>query len=201
MTEPLAAACCARLPADALPLLGRLRDRDDVHVVREPGRLWVFWRGPDVGLARWLLGLPRAELLGREAGAWRELGRRLPIFDVPDPQTGLPIASLLFPAPVEPTPPGGAMWAPVRVTLAPDDQPRPTTALRLPLAAMAQWAESATTHAMQGLLAARHGGAALLRGRLPALTGKRFWGKRVLVPAGYRPEPALAEAVLAEALR
>jgi hypothetical protein len=54
---------------------------------------------------------------------------------------------------------------------------------------------------MNHLVAARCEGAALLRGRLPALVGERFWGKRVLVPAGRRPDPAVGEDVLAAALR
>src|SRR5262249_9797231 len=45
-------------------------------------------------------------------------------------------------------------------------------------------------------------GRVLLRGeRLPLLAGgERFWGERVLVPLGCRPEPELPESALREAL-
>ena len=39
----------------------------------------------------------------------------------------------------------------------------------------------------------------LLGGRLPAVPGERFWGDRVLVPAGFRPEPDLPPYVLRSA--
>jgi hypothetical protein len=51
------------------------------------------------------------------------------------------------------------------------------------------------------LLAARAGGEVLLVGeRLPPVPGTRYWGRDVLAPLGWRPEPALGEAVLREAL-
>jgi hypothetical protein len=38
-------------------------------------------------------------------------------------------------------------------------------------------------------------------GRLPTLPGaERFWGNRVLVPLGFRPEPCWPESALAEVL-
>lgn len=129
------------------------------------------------------------------------LGRRLPIFDVPDPERGRALASLLYPAPVHPTPPGPATWRPLQARLVRDDRPRAATALLLPLGALVAWAETATSHALAGLTAARSGDLVLVRGRLPALAGERFWGRRVLAPAGYRPEPDVEEGVLIQALR
>jgi hypothetical protein len=41
----------------------------------------------------------------------------------------------------------------------------------------------------------------LLGNHLPPLPGaERFWGARVLIPLGYRPEPALLESALLEVL-
>ena len=200
MTAALAQASCARLPAESLARLGRLRDREDLRAVVEGNTLWVFWPAPDADLAAWLLSLPGAELLHGGLREWRILHRSLPIFDVPDPNTAKQLPALLSPAPIDPVPPGPATWRPVDLRLIRDDQPRPATALLLPLATLAAWAETATSHGFDGLLAARCDDLVLLRGKLPALTGERFWGKRVLIPTGWRPEPLLPENILAKAL-
>jgi hypothetical protein len=200
MTHALQEAACARVPASQLGRLGVLRAREEVRAVVEGERVWVFWPAPDVELAAWMLSLPGADLLRRGPHGWQALKGHLPIFDVPDPETGRRLSSLLFPAPVEAVPPGQAEWRPVEVRLVADDLPRPTTALLLPLSLFARWAEEATSRALSSITAARHGDRLLLRGRLPALDGERYWGGRVLVPAGRRPEPLLAEAVLAQAL-
>jgi hypothetical protein len=65
---------------------------------------------------------------------------------------------------------------------------------------LSAWADSAPSDDIEAVEAAICGETVLLRGRLPALVGERFWGRRLLVAAGWRPEPDLAEGVLAEAL-
>jgi hypothetical protein len=41
----------------------------------------------------------------------------------------------------------------------------------------------------------------LVGNRLPLLSeSERFWGRRVLVPLGFRPEPALGQGALCEVL-
>jgi hypothetical protein len=55
---------------------------------------------------------------------------------------------------------------------------------------------------IEQLQAARFGDAVLLLGeRLPPIAeGERFWGQRVLIPLGFRSEPALPESALREVL-
>jgi hypothetical protein len=95
----------------------------------------------------------------------------------------------------------------VRLGLAREGRERPATALCCPLAELDRWAEGATARRLTTLEAAycpAPGGAArvlLLGERLPPLAGgERFWGRAVLAPLGWRPEPALGEAALRAAL-
>ena len=88
----------------------------------------------------------------------------------------------------------------VVVRLVRDDCPRRTTTLRVSLAALAAWADSAPSDDIEAVEAAICGDVVLLRGSLPALVGERFWGRRLLVAAGWRPEPDLAEGILVAAL-
>src|SRR5262249_29710568 len=142
-----------------------------------------------------------ADLLCRKGGLHHRPGESLPVFDVPDAACARPLSAVLFPAPIAPEPPRPPAWQPVPPALVRDSTPRPPPALRLPLADLARWAEDAPSFQLGGIQAACRAGVALLRGRLPALAGERFHGERVLVPAGYRPEPALGEEVLRHALR
>ena len=61
-----------------------------------------------------------------------------------------------------------------------------------------EWADGALTADIEALTAARRGGEVWLTGeQLPALAGgERFWGKRVLVPLGFRPDPDWPESAL-----
>src|SRR5262249_43919541 len=43
MPVPLEEVCCAHFPAAALALLGELRTRDDVRVLTDGDRVWVYW--------------------------------------------------------------------------------------------------------------------------------------------------------------
>jgi hypothetical protein len=58
--------------------------------------------------------------------------------------------------------------------------------------------ETATSAALAAVRAAHSGPEVLLLGRkLPLLpTAERFWGERILVPLGFRPEPLFAENLL-----
>ena len=84
-----ALACCARLPADALPLLARWRDRSRLRVVRQVDELWVFWSADEEAVGRHLLA-PAACRSGRPSRRnWYRPTDHLPLFDVPDPDSGV----------------------------------------------------------------------------------------------------------------
>jgi hypothetical protein len=74
---------------------------------------------------------------------------------------------------------------------------RPASALVCEFAALAAWAESATTFELSAVRAARDGDRALLLGdRLPVIAGRRYWGCRVLLPLGMRVDPDLGDDAL-----
>lgn len=201
MSETLDHVSCARLPAGALARLGAFRARLDLHAVVAGELLWVYWSVGDAELARCLLALPGAVLFERAGAVWRRLGERLPAFDVPDPSAARSLPALLAPAPFEPQSPPPRLPRAATLRLVRSEAFHPASALLLDRTDLVHWGESATSHHLAGLTAACCAERVLLRGRLPALRGERFWGERVLLPSGWRLEPALDESVLAAALR
>jgi hypothetical protein len=202
VSEPLADVCCARLRAADLAHLGALRAHADLRALFRDGELWLFWPAGDADLARALLAIGGCALYASAGGVWRRPGASLPAFDVPDAAGARPLSSVLFPAPVTAVAPGGESWRRATLQLVRDGPPRPATALRAARADILRWADTATTHQLEALRACWCGEDVLLLGApLPALPGERFWGSRVLLPLGRRPEPELAEPVLAGALR
>jgi hypothetical protein len=203
MTVSLAETCCARLGAAALSRLAPLRACPELRVLLRGDEAWLYWPAGDAELARTLLALDGAELFAWREGQWFRPGRHLPCFEVPPGDEARPLWSVLSPAPFEPALPGPCHWQPVPLRLVPCDRPRPCTLLRVGLADLGRWADQATSHQLACLVAARDLDRVLLRAvksRLPALAGQRFWGQRVLLPAGWRAEPELPEGVLASVL-
>jgi hypothetical protein len=202
MATPLDNVCCARLPLAALPALAALRCRSGVTVHIEGECAWVGWPAGDETVLRLVLPVEGAELYESRDGQWYGLGKRLPAFAVPAVAEGKPLDSVLFPAPVEPEAPPALTLRPEVVRLVRDDRPRPATGMTCALAELAPWAEAATTAQFGALRAARWGDRALLLGKsLPPLPGgQRLWGERLLVPLGFRPDPALPEPTLLEVL-
>ena len=202
MADPFADACCASLPAAALPLLAGLRARHGLRVKLDGGRAWLFWQAGDAAVARRVLAVRGAELFARRDGGWRRPGRSLPAFGVPDESGTKPLAEVLVPEPVRPLTAERAAPGRVRLTLARDGRPRPASALLCPLKSLARWADGVPSVRLASLDAALCNGRALVRGdRLPEVAdGERFWGGAVMTPLGWRLEPALAERALARAL-
>jgi hypothetical protein len=196
----IAESSCARLPATALPHLGALRACGHLSALQEGECLWLFWPAGEVKLARVILAVEGAELFVRRGSVWHRLGEHLPVFHVPDSRSARPLSALLFPAPVTPVRPEAPAWRPVSLTLVRDGTPRPASALRISRAVLRKWADVATSYELKAVEAACSGEEVLLRGELPALSGERFWGRRVLLPLGYCIEPDLAEGVLLGAL-
>jgi hypothetical protein len=151
---------------------------------------------------RRVLALRGAEVFARQEGRWHRPGRRVPDFEVPADDEARPLLHVLAPDAVH-AQSGEPVIVPLTVRLVRENWPRSATALCCPLSNLLGWAERATSRQLAALEAVYAGECVLLRGeRLPALaSGERYWGRRILTPLGFRPEPDLSEEVLAEALR
>jgi hypothetical protein len=201
VSDVLDDVCCASFAPEALPGLAGLRRHRDVCTRRVDGRLWLWWPAGDAEILSRVLPLPGVELYARRGGAWYRAGQRLPTALVPAEDGARPLQSELVPAPVLPRVASCAA-APLRLALVRDTRPRRATALLCPLRELVARADAATNHQLEQLQAARRGENVLLRGeRLPPFSGgSRWWGHRILVPLGFRPEPDLAEGILLDAL-
>jgi hypothetical protein len=202
MTTPLHEVCRASLPREALPVLAGLRARSSVHVTLDGERAWVSWTEGDEEVLRCVLPVAGVELYVHRDGRWYRFGHHLPSFGAAPGGETQPLDRVLFPAPVLPLPPPTARLQAVPLRLAPDNRPRQASAGAYALNELTAWAEAVPSKRLGALLAARLGGRVLLLGqRLPPLPGgERFWGERMLVPLGYRAEPALPESAIREAL-
>src|SRR5262245_8076983 len=202
MTTRLHEVCRASLPRAALAVLAGLRARSSVHVTLEGERAWVSWPEGDEEVLRRVLPVAGVELYVHRDGRWHRFGHHLPAFGAAPGGEAQPLDRVLFPAPVQPSPPPASRLQAVVLRLAPDHQPRQASAGAYGLGELTAWAEEVPSARLSALRAACHNGRVLLLGRrLPPLPGgERFWGERVVVPLGYRPEPALPESALREAL-
>ena len=202
MLGNLTHASLARIPADALPLLGRLRAYASVEVRPEGTHAWVRWDEAGFEILRALLPVERAEFFERVDKLWHRCGHSLPAFNLPG-DGFLPLASVLTPAAAALIAPDTETLPRVLLALKRCNQPRPASAMLCSAEALAAWADMATQSELAALQAAHSGELVLLLGeRLPALTrAERFWGERLLCPLGWAPDPALPESALIEALQ
>jgi hypothetical protein len=201
VSDVLDDVCCASFAPDALPGLAGLRTHRGVRARRVDGRLWLWWSAGDVEVLSRVLPLPGVELFACRDGAWFRAGHRLPTALVPAEDGARPLLSELVPSPVVPREIqyGGA---PVRLQLVRDTRPRRARAMLCSIFELAVLADAATSRQLEVLQAARRGENVLLLGeRLPPVSGAaRWWGRSILVPLGFRPEPHLAEGILRDAL-
>jgi hypothetical protein len=202
-SDPWADVRAARLPVGGLAALAPVRCRPSVTVHVADGHAWVVWPAVDDGLVRCLRPVRGVEFFANRDGRWFRFGHRLPTDERPPITGGTPLDRTVVPAVVAPLAPPAATDLPVRLCVVRGGRPREVTACRCPLRELARWADTATTLEIEPVRAARYGHRALLLGsRLPTVRGgERFWGERVLVPVGYRPEPDLPEPLLREACR
>jgi hypothetical protein len=193
-------ATLARIPADALPLIGGLRAYASVQVRIDDARAWVRWDEAGFEILRALLPVPGAEFFERLDKHWHLCGRSLPAFDVP--QMGfLPLASVLTPNRIQPVAYADVTFPKVVLALKRSNRPRNATALLCAAQALAAWADMAPTVKIAALSAARTGSLVLLSGQLlPLIEGERFWGERILCPLGWAPDPDLPEDSLLQAI-
>ncbi len=190
------------LPAESLPALAELRAHQGIRVKRDGGLAWVFWTAGDSAVLRRVLPVRGAEVFARRGDFWVRPGHSLPAFGVPEETGTKPLAEVVFPEAVRPLMAERLRFERVRLTLARDDRPRPTSALLCRLDVLGRWADGVPESRLSSLEAAQCDELALVRGeRLPELPdGERFWGGVVLTPLGFRPEPALAERELGRAI-
>jgi hypothetical protein len=202
MASPLEQIALARLPRTALPLLARLRTEPGVQAALTEEHTWLRWDAGNELVLQTVMPIHGAILFHFQDGHWHGFGQALPAFDLPTNLDYQPLAHVLFPAPVQPIPAPAPRPAAVGLTLRRDDRRRVTTALLCDLPALAAWSDTVASARLAALEAAALGGAVLVLGKnLPLLEGStRFWGKEVLIPLGYSPEPEMPESALAEAL-
>jgi hypothetical protein len=201
MDGSLAEVCCASVPAASLAWLAPLRVHAGIRVCILDERAWLWWEAGDEVVLRHVLSLHDIELFTRREGRWYRAGQHLPAFEVPSREAARPLLHVLTPSPVQ-AEPHAPSFRPMRLTLVREDRPRATSALCCSLAELGRWAEEATSKHLAQLTAIHSGQRVLLRGeRLSSLPGtERYWGRTVLTPLGFRPEPAMSEGVLREAL-
>jgi hypothetical protein len=192
---------CASLPSEALPLLAPLRCEPGLQVAVAAGRLWLRFEPGNERILRGVLPLHGVVLFACRDGTWRRFNQSLPAFDFPTDPHFEPLYQVLFPAPVLPLALGDSAVVSCPLEMKPDGRPRPTTAMLCSTAVLAAWADSAPAAQIERLHGARHEKRILVLGdRLPMLDGgERFWGKLVLAPLGFCPDPDLPEAALREA--
>jgi hypothetical protein len=202
VNEKLNEVSCASLPVAGLPSLADIRCVQGVQAAIVGDRAWLRWPpgAPEVLLR--VLPVSGAELYIEREGCWYRFGSRLPAPGWPAHAAPRPLHVLLTPVLAEPEPISTTPLSRCLFRLKRDPRPHPATALRCNLQALAAWAEHATTAGLNALAGVCSGDAVVLRGdKLPVLPGsQRYWGERVLVPLGYRPDPALADSALLTAL-
>lgn len=201
--DGLAGVSLARVPTADLAALGRYRDRDDVRVAGDDGDplVWVRWPVDDSGVLMALLPMSGVEFFREEDGVLFRAGRLLPAnVRAPGASSFVALDRAIAPARVEWEEPRRD-WVPVGLRLVADDRPRATSAMRAGPSELLPWAESVPS-AVLGAIEATSDGATviLIGGRLPWVEGERWWGSRVFVPLGHRPDPELPESLLVGAL-
>lgn len=224
---------CASIPVEGLSALADLRREPGLRVLVVGARAWIRWdddphadasdhdsSGALPPLLRRLLALPGAEVfIPGERGRWHRPGESLPAFHVPTAigkaiPDGSPLDSVVLPDRIQPEAPDRIPPAAVPLRLVRDDsgRPRPATAQRCRLKALAGWADAAPSAWIEALSAAwtpspsgDPGEAEVLllgpAARLPSVPGgTRFWGATVFIPLGYCASPALGEPALRSAV-
>lgn len=202
MVAPLSELGCASLPVEALAVLAEFRCRPGVSAAMANGRAWVRWEPGDLTVLFRVLSVSGTQLYAARDDRWYRHGCHLPAFDFPSGLDYQPLYQVLLPTPVVPLPAPSQKPRPLPIGLVPDPRPRRTTALACGLAELARWADAVPSARLAAIQAAHCQGRALLRGTLLPLLpeGERFWGERLLIPLGRRPEPELPERTLLDVL-
>lgn len=192
----------AVLPAARMGRLASLRCQPGVEVALHERHLWLRWPAGNEAIAGLVFAIGEAHLYARVDGYWYAWNRATPDFAVPQDLRFRPLDQVIFPERIEPTAAVAPAVTPVALRLVADDCFRPTMGLLCPLASFWQWAESMPPSALVRLRAAFDGQRLFVLGKqMPIVDGgERFWGQRVFIPLGFRPEPDLSEASLRKLL-
>ncbi len=193
----------ARIPAEGITALAPVRNCDGVRILPDGETVWVDWPAGRADVVRCLLPVPGVVLFVRRRGVWFRFGSRLPTADAPPDGDGLPLAAMLVPARFEPISPPTTALVPRVLSIVRGGEPKPASALLCTVHDLLRWADVATTVELAAVRAARSGDRAILLGaRLPSIFGAvRYWGKDVLVPIGFRPDPEMSPSALRAACR
>jgi hypothetical protein len=198
MNATLLACSRACIPTSALPVLAALRLHAKVRVVLIGQQAWLSWPAQNDDVVQCLLTIRGVRFFLEKAGTWYEYGSRLPAFDLPAIEPSLPLEQVLIPDKQVRAAVPNVEFERLPLRLVPDDCIQPTTASLCSLDSLAAWADQAPTFAIEQLRGVWAGGRALVLGNnLPHLPGdRRFWGRRLLLPLGYRLEPCSDEEIL-----
>jgi hypothetical protein len=182
--------------------LASLRVHAEIRVRVLADLAWLWWRPGDEIVLQRILALHGVKVFARRDGRWYQPGQHLPAFDVPDDEEARPLLQVLTPATVQ-VEYGTPSILPLTLRLVREDRFRAASTLCCALADLAGWAEQATSRQLAMLTALRAGERVLLRGEhLPPLpAAERYWGRSILTPLGFRPEPEASEGVVRAALQ
>jgi hypothetical protein len=192
----------ARIPTEALDQLASLRNQPFPRVFVSGSTTWLCWPAHHPALEIRLMAIPGAVLFIKEAdGLWRPIGQRIPSFDVPfNVAKFIPLANVLIPSHVDVIEAPRVGPAVVTVGLDPACTPRPATALLCAARRLSDWVMGTPSFVFARLSVAVLDDDVLIRGRasdLPVVvSGRRFWGGRVLLPLGFVVTPRLEEKTL-----
>lgn len=194
--------CCVRIPIQSLAGLAEARCAVGIDVIQDGEHCWLKWHAGSDWLVRWIMPLPGVELFERRDNQWYPFGSRFPCPGPPEQAAILRLDQVIFPAPFAVADSASNQVTPVRIQLVRDGQPRQATALRCTFEAMIGWVEQSTRRQIESLRGGKCGNEILIVGeRIPLLPdARRYWGKRILRPLGYRSEPAVPESALLEVL-
>ncbi len=189
-----------RLPKAGLATLAHLRNQQEIRVVEFADGAWIFWEGERPTVLQLLLGIPNVELFVPKNSDWVRIDRHVPTFAVPDRDASTRLENTILPLAVQPTLISESTFQRISVSPVRCEKAHPTSAVCCEIEALRTWADTALTREINAIRAARKGKMAWLLGSdLPVLAkAERFWGNKLLVPLGYRPEPAWPESVLVD---
>ncbi len=195
----------ARFAYDDLAALADFRVDSGIRVVVSGDRVLArLPQGASEAVER-LLAVRGVELfVENHAGRYR-LGDRIPAFDIDwNEDHSIPLDQVLIPGFVRAELPASTEPEPAAFRLVPCAESMSTSALTCSLDNLAAWADGSPTVAIErlrGALSRRTAFVVATVGKPPAIVdAERYWGERLFIPLGSRPEPNFHEDILVSLL-